>query len=141
MIATDMIYYAVATDEVDGGAQITASHNPKQYTGARLGRGNVPLSGDSRHLGYPGHDCRQPIPAPSGRAGGISSTLDAGWICRTRVGFIDLSVVKPYKVVLDAGCGMAGLAHLSNLQVASLARSTLCVSRLMAPSPHTRPTH
>ena len=48
MIATDMIYYAVATDDLDGGAQITASHNPKQYNGCKMvGRGNVPLSGDA----------------------------------------------------------------------------------------------
>jgi phosphomannomutase len=47
MIATDMIYYAVATDDLDGGAQITASHNPKQYNGCKMvGRGNHPLSGD-----------------------------------------------------------------------------------------------
>src|SRR5262245_5613021 len=41
MISTDMIYYAVASDDLDGGAQITASHNPKQYNGAKMvGRGN-----------------------------------------------------------------------------------------------------
>src|SRR5689334_15949642 len=48
MIATDMLYYGVATEDLDGGAQITASHNPKQYNGCKMvGRGNVPLSGDS----------------------------------------------------------------------------------------------
>src|ERR1700687_4857117 len=31
MIATDMLYYGVATEKLDGGAQITASHNSKQY--------------------------------------------------------------------------------------------------------------
>src|SRR5262245_66455840 len=33
MLATDMMYFAVARDGHDGGAQITASHNPKQYNG------------------------------------------------------------------------------------------------------------
>ena len=48
MISTDMLYYAVGTDDLDGGAQITASHNPKQYNGCKMvGRGNMPLSGDS----------------------------------------------------------------------------------------------
>ena len=48
MMGTDMMYFAVARDGLDGGAQITASHNPKQYNGCKLvGRGNVPLSGDS----------------------------------------------------------------------------------------------
>src|SRR5579872_7362369 len=31
MIATDMLYFAVAKDGLDGGVQVTASHNPKQY--------------------------------------------------------------------------------------------------------------
>ena len=47
MIATDMIYYGVATDNLDGGAQITASHNPKQYNGCKMVRAEAfPLSGE-----------------------------------------------------------------------------------------------
>ena len=61
MITTDMIYYAVATDELDGGAQITASHNPKQYNGCKMvGTGQSSPQRRRRHLGYPRHDCRQP---------------------------------------------------------------------------------
>src|SRR5688500_13122979 len=33
MIPTDMLYFAVAREELDGGVEITASHNPKQYNG------------------------------------------------------------------------------------------------------------
>src|SRR5437773_5663367 len=48
MMATDMLYYAVAADGLDGGAQITASHNPKQYNGMKLVRQQAfPLSGDA----------------------------------------------------------------------------------------------
>ena len=48
MLGTDMLYYAVARDELDGGAQITASHNPKQYNGVKLVRAQAfPLSGDA----------------------------------------------------------------------------------------------
>src|SRR5687768_7917196 len=48
MMATDMMYYAVARDGHDGGAQITASHNPKQYNGVKLVRREAfPLSGDA----------------------------------------------------------------------------------------------
>ena len=36
MIATDMLYFAVARDGHDGGVQITASHNPKQYNGMKM---------------------------------------------------------------------------------------------------------
>ena len=48
MLGTDMLYYAVARDDLDGGAQITASHNPRQYNGVKLvGRQALPLSGDA----------------------------------------------------------------------------------------------
>jgi len=48
MLATDMMYYAVARDGHDGGAQITASHSPKHYNGIKLVRQEAfPLSGDA----------------------------------------------------------------------------------------------
>src|SRR4029079_14313151 len=47
-IATDMLYFAVARDGHDGGVQITASHNPKQYNGMKMVRREAfPLSGDA----------------------------------------------------------------------------------------------
>src|SRR3954462_6805279 len=47
MIPTDMLYFAVATGAHAGGVQITASHNPKQYNGLKMGRQQAfPLSGD-----------------------------------------------------------------------------------------------
>ena len=48
MLGTDQLYYAVADDRLDGGAQITASHNPKQYNGIKMVRAEaLPLSGDA----------------------------------------------------------------------------------------------
>ena len=47
MIPTDMLYFAVARDRLDGGVQITASHNPKQYNGMKMVRKDAfPLSGE-----------------------------------------------------------------------------------------------
>src|SRR6476661_8898213 len=47
MIATDMLYFAVARDGHDGGVQVTASHNPKQYNGMKMVRKEAfPLSGE-----------------------------------------------------------------------------------------------
>src|SRR5471032_619829 len=47
MIATDMLYFAVARDKLDGGVEITASHNPKQYNGMKMVRREAfPLSGE-----------------------------------------------------------------------------------------------
>ncbi|PYQ79423.1 MAG: phosphomannomutase/phosphoglucomutase, partial [Acidobacteria bacterium] len=47
MIPTDMLYFAVARDRHDGGVQVTASHNPKQYNGMKMVRQEAfPLSGE-----------------------------------------------------------------------------------------------
>src|ERR1700716_3687883 len=47
MIPTDVLYFAVARDRLDGGVQITASHNPKQYNGMKMVRREAfPLSGE-----------------------------------------------------------------------------------------------
>ena len=48
MIGTEMLYYAVGELGLDGGATVTASHNPKEYTGAKIvRRGALPVGGDS----------------------------------------------------------------------------------------------
>src|SRR6476620_154313 len=48
MIATDMLYFAVAADRLEGGVQITASHNPRQYNGMKMVRQEAfPLSGEA----------------------------------------------------------------------------------------------
>src|SRR4029450_12890111 len=48
MMGTDMLYFAVARDKHDGGVQITASHNPKEYNGIKMVRQEAfPLSGES----------------------------------------------------------------------------------------------
>ncbi len=110
MIATDMIYYAVGTDDLDGGAQITASHNPKQYNGCKMvGRGNVPLSGDAGISDIRDMIAGKRIPPAAAKPGNLTqrSVLD-GYV-RHVLGFIDPAIIKPFRTVLDAGCGMGGL--------------------------------
>jgi phosphomannomutase len=110
MIATDMIYYGVGIDQLDGGAQITASHNPKQYNGAKMvGKGNIPLSGDSGISDIRDMIAANKIPAPAGKPGGINQRSILNGYVKHVLGFIDPSIVKPFHVVLDAGCGMGGL--------------------------------
>jgi phosphomannomutase len=111
MIATDMIYYAVGTDGLDGGAQITASHNPKQYNGCKMvGRGNHPLSGDAGISDIREMIANNRIPAPAAKPGGLTSRTILDGYVKHVLGFIDPSIIKPFKVVLDAGCGMGALA-------------------------------
>src|SRR5262245_66345907 len=48
MVGTEMLYYAVGELGLDGGATVTASHNPKDYTGTKIvRRGALPVGSDS----------------------------------------------------------------------------------------------
>jgi len=107
MVATEMLYHLVGSRELDGGAMVTASHNPKAYTGVKLVReGALPLSGDAG-IG----DVKAEIEAGLGTApgGGSLEEVDVGEEFRAHVlSFIDPAKVKPMKVVVDGGNGMAG---------------------------------
>jgi phosphomannomutase len=110
MLATDMMYYAVARDGHDGGAQITASHNPKQYNGVKLVRREAfPLSGEEGLAEIRDMIAAGTVPARAGQPGTLS-TMDVmnDYVAHV-LSFIDPSIIKPFNVVLDAGSGMAGL--------------------------------
>jgi phosphomannomutase len=107
MVATEMLYHLVGSRELDGGAMVTASHNPKAYTGVKLVReGALALSGDAG-IG----DVRREIEAGLGHApgGGAFEEVDIWEAYRAHaLSFIDPSKVRPMKVVVDGGNGMAG---------------------------------
>jgi phosphomannomutase len=107
MVATEMLYHLVGSRELDGGAMVTASHNPKAYTGVKLVReGALALSGDAG-IG----DVRREIEAGLGHApgGGSLEEVDVWEEYRTHaLSFIDPAKVSPMKVVVDGGNGMAG---------------------------------
>ena len=107
MVATEMLYLLVGSRELDGGAMVTASHNPKAYTGVKLVReGALPLSGDAG-IG----DVKAEIEAGLGEApgGGSLEEVDIWEDFRAHaLAFIDPATVKPMKVVVDGGNGMAG---------------------------------
>jgi len=110
MAGTDMMYFAVARDGHDGGAQITASHNPKEYNGIKLVRREAfPLSGDAgigdiRDMVNQGR-----LPAASATRGTLSESEMLDDYVNHVMSFIDASVVKPFKVVADGGSGIAGM--------------------------------
>jgi len=107
MVPTEMLYHLVGSRQLDGGAMVTASHNPKAYTGVKLVReGALPLSGDAG-IG----DVRVEIEAGLGHApgGGSLEEVDVWDEFRAKaLSFIDAARVKPMKVVVDGGNGMAG---------------------------------
>ncbi|HEY0390353.1 MAG TPA: phosphomannomutase/phosphoglucomutase [Solirubrobacterales bacterium] len=107
MVATEMLYHLVGSRQLDGGAMVTASHNPKAYTGVKLVReGALPLSGEAG-IG----DVRNEIESGLGRApgGGSFEEVDIWDEYRaSALSFIDPAKVKPMKVVVDGGNGMSG---------------------------------
>lgn len=110
MIATDMLYFAVARDKHDGGVEVTASHNPKQYNGMKMVRQEAfPLSGDAGISDIRDMIAGDRIPRPATRRGTVTSgVIDDAYVDHV-MSFIDRTVVRPFNVVLDAGSGMGGL--------------------------------
>jgi phosphomannomutase len=106
-VGTEMLYYLVGSRELDGGLMCTASHNPKAYTGAKLVReGAIALSGDTGI-----QDIRRLIESglPASSSEGSIEQVDLyAEFHAAALQFIDPSVVKPLKVVVDGGNGMAG---------------------------------
>jgi len=105
-----MLYFAVARDGLDGGAQITASHNPKEYNGVKMvRRAAFPLSGEAGIGEIREMVTRNALPAPSRPRGRIDSRDMLTDYVATVMSFVDTAAIKPFRVVLDAGSGMAGL--------------------------------
>ncbi len=109
-ISTDGLYFAVGKYGFDGGLMITASHNPKEYNGFKICRKEaVPLSGKEgldQLLALIQEDRYLTKSASKGMIIRKDISEDYAHHC---LSFIDISKVRTYKVVMDAGNGMAGL--------------------------------
>src|SRR5436190_4307931 len=109
MVTTDGLYFAVGAFDYPAGVMITASHNPGQYNGMKFCRAKAfPISLDSgldaiRDLAVRGDF---PTPVHTGQVR-KHEIIDA--YVKHVLSFIDVNKVKPLKVVIDAGNGMAGL--------------------------------
>ena len=107
MVGTEMVYYAVGELGLDGGICVTASHNPKQYTGMKIVRaGALPVGGDSGLV-----EVRAGAEAgfgPVTKRGEITP-LDVwpGFVDKV-LSFVDLDQIAPLRIVVDAANGMAG---------------------------------
>jgi phosphomannomutase len=109
LVGTEMVYFAVGELGLDGGIAVTASHNPKEYTGMKIVReGALPVGGESGLL-----EIRDRATSDSDRSAGLSS----GQVRRHDIwdaylervlSFVDPATIKPLKVVIDAANGMAG---------------------------------
>ena len=109
MTTTDGLYFAVGNFNFPAGVMITASHNPAQYNGMKFCRAQAfPISlesglSDIRDLAVSGKFAE---PASKGQV--IKRDITDDYV-KHALSFVDVSRIRPLKVVIDAGNGMAGL--------------------------------
>ena len=109
LCGTEQVYFAAFHLSLGGGIMITASHNPVDYNGLKFVRENAkPLSADSGLVDIR-RIAEEEAFSPAERKGDIIPTdLSADYI-EHLLGYIgDPSALKPLKVVVNAGNGMAG---------------------------------
>ncbi|GAA0574184.1 phosphomannomutase CpsG [Caenispirillum bisanense] len=117
LCGTEEVYFHTfhrQSEGVGGGIMITASHNPKGYCGMKLVReGARPISGDSGLFAI--RDRVETLSAPASARGvedslhNIKTDTDKSAYIEHLLGYIDLSILKPLKIVADPGNGTAGL--------------------------------
>jgi phosphomannomutase len=110
MVGTEMVYFAVGALDLEGGVMVTASHNPKDYSGMKIvRRGALPVGGDSGLL-----DIRARAMNLEDRSEGQSlgqvrkEDIWPRWVDAV-LSFVDVEAIKPLRVVIDAANGMGGV--------------------------------
>src|SRR6185295_20227572 len=102
MIATDMLYFAVAKDGHDGGVQVTASHNPKQYNGMKMVRKEAfPRSGEEGLAEIRRMILEDALPPAAPRPGQVTAKDVLAAYVEHVMSFIDPAVINPFNVVRD----------------------------------------
>jgi len=108
LVGTEMVYFAVGQLELDGGVMVTASHNPKEYTGMKIVRaGALPVGGDSGLMEIRDRALIS-FGEPQRRGEIREENIWPAYVVRV-LSFVDLDEIKPLKVVIDAANGMAGV--------------------------------
>jgi phosphomannomutase len=109
MVGTEMLYFGVGELGLDGGIAVTASHNPKEYTGMKIVRsGALPVGGESGLL-----DIRDQALADSGMSRDLvpgqveSYDIWPQYVDRV-LSFVEPDAIKSQRIVIDAANGMAG---------------------------------
>jgi phosphomannomutase len=109
LCGTEQVYFYTAHLRLDGGIMITASHNPPEYNGMKFVREQSrPLSGDSGLKEIEGLAAGRDLPpSPRPKAGRRVTDSQEAYIAHL-LSYIDLKVLKPLPVVVNAGNGCAG---------------------------------
>jgi len=109
MTTTDELYFIVGYYNYPAGIMITASHNPKQYNGIKFCRAQAyPISLDTGLADIRDLAIRGNFPEPAHK-GSVTHRDATDAYIKHALSYIDVSKVRPLKVVVDAGNGMAGM--------------------------------
>jgi phosphomannomutase/phosphoglucomutase len=136
MLPTPALYFAAAGDGIDGGVQVTGSHNPPEFNGFK-----TTLAGHSVH-GEEILDLRETITLETWRTGAGKQGSDGGVLRR----YVDAIVARhrlarPVKVVVDAGNGVGSLIAVELLEALGCEVTPLfCESDGTFPNHHPDPT-
>ncbi|MGD8914134.1 MAG: phosphomannomutase CpsG [Candidatus Thiodiazotropha sp.] len=108
LTGTEEVYFAAFHLDIDGGIEVTASHNPMDYNGMKfVGRGAIPISGDSglREIQHIAESQDFASPITKGSFTKLSILDD---YVEHLLGYINPASLKPLKLVVNAGNGAAG---------------------------------
>ncbi len=109
MTSTDELYFAVGKFNYPAGVMITASHNPKQYNGIKTCREQaIALSSTTGLTEIRDLMLKGDFPAPAAPGRRIRRDVTDDFVDHA-LSFIDVRKIKPLKIAIDAGNGMAGL--------------------------------
>jgi phosphomannomutase len=109
LVSTDALYFAVGKYGYDGGVMITASHNPAQYNGMKFTRSQAQAISLSDGLGAIRDQLiAGELPPKAARAGKVESRNILDEFATHCLSFIDVARIRPLKIAIDAGNGMAG---------------------------------
>jgi phosphomannomutase len=109
LVSTDALYFAVGAYDFDGGVMITASHNPAQYNGMKFtGPRAEAISLDTGLSGIRDLLVAGELPPKSPAPGTVVRRDVLDDFAEHCLSFIDRTKIKPLRIAIDAGNGMAG---------------------------------
>lgn len=109
LVSTDALYFAVGKFGYDGGVMITASHNPAMYNGMKFTREQAQaISLDTGLAEIRDRILSGTLPPKAAKPGSITRVNILDDFAQHCLSFIDPAKVKPLKIAVDAGNGMAG---------------------------------
>lgn len=106
---TEEVYFATFNNDVDGGICVTASHNPMDYNGMKFVReGSRPISGDTGLFDIK-RKAEESDFLPVGKKGSVTRFDSRPDYLKHLLSYIDISKLKPLKIVSNPGNGGAGI--------------------------------